>query len=142
MLCTKSRHLTDGEKQLARSVFGAAIDLERVQICSARWVLEGYAIAPNGVIYFHPADFCADFSCQNLSVRAWFIHELVHIWQYQQGVAVFWRALINRRYRYRLGKPFHRYGLEQQARIVEDFYRRKQQNQDCQAYQACIPFID
>ena len=46
----------------------------------------------------------------------------------QQGIGVFWRAILSRRYRYRWiqGKAFLRYGIEQQARMVEDFYIRRE----------------
>lgn len=139
----QSRALSDGEKQLAKSVFGDAIDLESVRLKTAWWVLSGYAVSPNGNIYFHPDDWMTDVSRETLAKRAWFIHELTHVWQVQQGKAVFWRALLNRRYRYTLrdGKSFFAYGIEQQARMVEEYYIRRETNQDCTAWQACVPFV-
>ncbi|MFC0819936.1 hypothetical protein [Moraxella marmotae] len=83
------------------------------------------------------------FAKKNLAHRAWLIHELTHVWQRQQGICVFWRALFNRRYRYRLkaDKSFWRYGVEQQARMVEDFYIRCERGEDCTAWRQCIPFL-
>lgn len=137
------RALSEGEKQLAKSVFGDAIDLDSVRLKTAWWVLKGYAVSPNGNIYFHPDDWMADVSCETLTKRAWLIHELTHVWQVQQGQAVFWRALFNRRYQYRLrtGKSFFGYGIEQQARMVEEYYIRREMGRDCKAWQACLPFV-
>lgn len=138
-----ARSLSDGEKRLAYSVFGDAINLETVQLKTAWWVLSGYAVAPNGNIYYHKNDWQTDFSGLSLSKRAWLIHELTHIWQYQQGMAVFWRALLNRKYAYQLNpnKSFFDYGIEQQAKIVEDYYVRTANQQDCTAWIACVPFL-
>ncbi|MGA9657540.1 MAG: hypothetical protein WBQ60_00365 [Asticcacaulis sp.] len=53
-------------------------------------------------------------------------HELVHVWQYQNGMTL-WRYIIRERgrYRYRLeaGKAYADYGYEQQATMVEDWVR-------------------
>ena len=52
-------------------------------------------------------------------------------------------ALIDRRYDYVLetGKSFFKYGVEQQARMVQDYFIRRQRGQDCQDLEACIPFL-
>lgn len=138
-----SRALTAGEIALASSVFGNQINYQAVRIQTAWWVLKGYAIAPNGAIYFNQADWSDDFSATTLAKRAWLIHELTHVWQYQKGMAVFWRALVNRQYRYVLmpNKPLTDYGIEQQAKLVEDFYIRRELGKDCRAWQACLPFF-
>nr|WP_156819079.1 type IV secretion protein Rhs [Psychrobacter lutiphocae] len=128
---------------MVHSVFGTDFDVKRVQIKSACWVLKNYAISPNGNIYFHPDDWVEDFGEQPLAKRAWLIHELTHVWQLQQGLKVVRGALINRRYDYVLaeGKSFFKYGIEQQARMVEDYYMRRERGLDCQAWEACIPFL-
>ena len=136
-----TRALTEGERRLAVSVFGDALDLDKVQLKTAWWVMRGYAVAPNGHIYFHPSDWRDDFSGERLVLRAWLIHELTHVWQAQQGRAVFWRALVNRRYHYVLdGKRFTSFGIEQQARMVEDYYLRREQGLDITAWQTSVPF--
>lgn len=139
----KSRPLTTGEVALAYSVFADGLQTHNIRIKSAWWVLRGYAISPNGNIYFHADDWVADFSQQSLRQQAWLIHELTHVWQLQQGIKVVRGALLNRRYDYVLqaGKSFFAYGIEQQARMVEDYFIRLHTGQDCQAWQACIPFL-
>lgn len=141
--CSKSRSLTTGEIAIAKSVFGDDLDTSSVQIKTAWWVLKNYAVSPNGNIYFHRDDWIEDFSNQSLSLRAWLVHELTHVWQVQQGMAVFYKALFNRKYSYVLkaGKPFVSYGVEQQARMVEDFYKRRERQQNCDDLLACIPFL-
>lgn len=138
----RSRPLTDGEKAIAHSVFGDRLQLDTIRLKTAWWVLKGYAVSPNGHIYFHRADFCEDFSSQNVYQRAWLVHELTHVWQIQQGIKVFRRALFNRRYAYQLqaNKPFGSYGVEQQARMVEDYYKQRELAQDYQPLLAFIPF--
>ena len=139
----RSRKLTTGEIALARSVFGHSITLDDVHLKTARWVLKNYAVSPNGNIYFHPADWIADFSHASIGKQSWLIHELTHVWQLQQGLKVVRGAIINRRYDYVLetGKSFFKYGIEQQARMVQDYFVRQQLGQDCQDLEACIPFL-
>lgn len=138
-----TRPLSHQERQIALSVFGDSLNLEPIRLKTAWWVIKGYAVSPNGHIYFHVDDFCADFGKESLNKRAWFVHELVHVWQVQQGMAVFWRALFNRRYRYGFvaGKHFLHYGIEQQARMVEDYYIRRELGRDCTPWLDCVPFL-
>ncbi|UYZ76155.1 type IV secretion protein Rhs [Moraxella bovis] len=137
------RPLTDGERQMARSVFGDSLALDDIRLTTAWWVLKGYAVSPNGWVYFHKDDFCEDFSDKTLHLRAWLIHELVHIWQIQQGIKVVRKAIFNRKYRYvfKEGKPFLAYGIEQQAKMVEDFYIQRELGKDCTAWRECVPFL-
>ena len=63
-----------------------------------------------------------DFAKEPLSRQAFFIHEMAHVWQAQKG-GRFYLPLMRHpfcRYRFELkpGKPFSRYGIEQQAEIV------------------------
>lgn len=139
----KSRALTEGEIELARTVFADHLCLDDVQLKTAWWVLKNYAVSPNGNVYFHPADWVEDFSQESLAKQGWLIHELTHVWQLQQGLKVVRGALINRRYDYVLkaGKSFFAYGIEQQARMVQDYFIRQQRGQDCRPWQECIPFL-
>lgn len=123
----RSRSLTDGEITLAKSVFGEAIDYSKVRLKLGKWWPfhpSGAAMAPTGDIHFHPVDggWSEDFSAEPLRRQAFFIHEMTHVWQAQKG-GRFYLPLMRHpfcRYAYRLkaGKPFHRYGLEQQAELV------------------------
>ena len=121
------RPLTPGEIALARSVFGDAIDYSQVRLFRRKWwplQPRNSAMAPTGHIYFHPEGgaWSDDFSRESLGRQAFFIHELTHVWQTQRG-GRFYLLLMRHpfcRYRYELepGKPFFRYGIEQQAEIV------------------------
>lgn len=140
---TQSRPLSIGERQIAQSVFGNNLELDNIQLKTAWWVLKGYAVSPNGNIYFHPDDFCQDFSDKPLHIRAWLVHELTHVWQIQQGIKVVQKAVLNRKYRYQFqqGKSFFSYGVEQQARMVEEYYIHREQGKDCTAWEQCVPFL-
>ena len=137
------RELTVGEKALVRSIFADSIALDRVQIVAHKLILKNYALSPNGQIYFHPQNYCEDFSKSALRVQSWFIHEMTHVWQFQHGIAVVRLAIFDRRYRYVLqqGKLFLNYGIEQQAQMVQDYFIKRAQRQDCRAYEDCIPFL-
>ncbi len=139
----QARHLTTGEVALAYSIFGDSLNTTEIQLKTARWVLKNYAVSPNGNIYFHPADWITDFSMAALGKQSWLIHELTHVWQLQYGLKVVRGALMNRRYNYVLkkGKSFFHYGIEQQARMVQDYFVRRHLGQDCQDLEACIPFL-
>lgn len=139
----QSRPLTEGECELARSVFGDSLHLQDVRLKTAWWVLKNYAVSPNGHIYFHPDNWLDDFSKAALGKQSWLIHELTHVWQWQQGLKVVRGALVNRRYAYELkaGKSFFRYGIEQQARMVQDYFVRRKLGKDCNDLEECIPFL-
>ena len=141
----KPRHcraLSQAERELTRSVFGEALKLESICLCEHPLVLKGYAVSPNGSVYFHPGELPADFGAEPLSRQAWLIHELTHVWQVQQGSRVFVRALFDRRYDYQLktSKPFGLFGVEQQARMVEDLFLRRARGLECDALARCVPF--
>jgi hypothetical protein len=121
------RSLTPGEIDIARSIFGDAIDYAKVQLVKGKWwplQSRNAAMAPNGNIYFHPhaGGWSEDFSKEALGRQGFFIHEMTHVWQAQHGGTLFLPLMRHPfcRYSYKLkaGKPFDRYGLEQQAEIV------------------------
>jgi len=122
-----SRPLTPGENELARSIFGDAIDYGQVRLIRGRWwpfQPKGVVMAPTGNIHFHPASdkWSNDFSLEPLSAQGLFIHEMTHVWQTQTR-GRFYLPLMRHpfcRYAYELvpDKSFDRYGLEQQAEIV------------------------
>jgi len=122
-----ARPLTPGEIDLARSVFGQAIDYDRVRMVQRKWwpfQPKGIVMAPSGNIHFHPDSplWSEDFSRESLSLQGLFIHEMTHVRQ-SQTRGRFYLPLMRHpfcRYSYSLveGRPFGRYGLEQQAEIV------------------------
>ena len=122
-----NRPLTAGEIDLARSVFADAIDYSRVRLFKGKWWPfhpRNAAMAPMGNIYFHPEGdvWSEDFSKEPLGRQGFFIHEMTHVWQTQKSGRFFLPLMRHPfcRYAYELkpGKPFRRYGLEQQAEIV------------------------
>ena len=123
----QSRALTTGEITLARSVFGNAIDYSEVRLMRGKWwpfQPRNAAMAPDGNIYFHPVagGWSDDFAQEPLQRQGFFIHEMTHVWQAQKG-GRFYLPLMRHafcRYSYQLkpGKPFARYGIEQQAEMV------------------------
>jgi hypothetical protein len=126
----QSRPLSAGERAIVSRVFGAAIDPEGVRLNRRKWWMWQPAwvtMAPDGHLWFHPNGdvWREDFSLERPGLRGHFVHEMVHVWQHQQGVDLRLRRPPFARYRYLPlvpGKPFHRYGLEQQAEIVRDAY--------------------
>ena len=131
----QSRALTPGEVALARSMFGDAIDYGRVRIVRGRWwpfQHRGIVMAPTGNIHFHPEDprWSDDFSEAPLELQGLLIHELTHVWQTQRR-GRFYLPLMRHpfcryRYRFRPGRRFEDYGLEQQAEIVRHVFLMRQ----------------
>ena len=150
-----SRPLTSGEIALARSVFGDAIDYAKVRMVRRKWWPfhpKNAAMAPTGNIHFHPHGdlWSEDFAAEPLSRQGLFIHELTHVWQTQRR-GHFYLPLMRHpfcRYAYALqeGRPFDRYGLEQQAEIVRHLFLgnagiKLPQTQELERLQQCVPFV-
>lgn len=132
------RSLTDGEIKLAQSVFADSIHYPAVGVYD-----RGYAflnafgnMSYRGNIYL-PHGHSHDFSQAPLSKKRLFIHEGVHVWQYQNNIlnlaiaAV--REGLKHQFQYAKAYLFHLepgrdlldYGLEQQAAIIEDYFLRQ-----------------
>ena len=112
---------------MCRSIFGDAIDYSKVCLIRGKWWPlhpRNAAMAPDGKIYFHPqaGGWSEDFAREPLLRQGFFIHEMTHVWQAQSRGRLFLPLMRHPfcRYRYAIkpGKPFWRYGLEQQAEIV------------------------
>lgn len=125
--------MTRGEIDMARTVFGDAIDYHRVLIKTK--ALPGRSHAYNGIIRINAREYQADYSLASQKNRATFIHELAHIWQEQKNVNVVGSAIdlffqggySNKSSAYRYGDiraidRLSRLNIEQQATIVEHFY--------------------
>jgi hypothetical protein len=125
-----SRHLTEGEIALVASVFGATLKPASVQIHQRRWwpfQPVSITMAPNGHLWFHPGSevYCPDFAEARVGLRAFFLHEMTHVWQTQTGMNLIFARFLWSPYRYLPlvpGQPFERYGVEQQAEIVRHYY--------------------
>jgi len=129
------RYLTTGEILFSRMIFGDSICYTRVKVYNREWrVLLGMqkndtVITPNGNIYYPTGLFQEDFSIGGVSNRGLhtFIHEMVHVWQYQRGCAVKWngiRSFNKSRYRYELSeeKRLSDYNMEAQGDLIADYF--------------------
>ena len=84
----KVRPLTKGEIDMAWMVFEDAIDYRKVKVHAEPYLWFGLqpkdvAMTPNGEIYFHESEFKEDFSKESSKQKHWFIHEIVHVLQFQ-----------------------------------------------------------
>ncbi|MDQ4086834.1 MAG: vgr related protein [Pseudomonadota bacterium] len=126
-----ARPLTDGERKIAASVYGDAIDLTGVTIRHSKWFPfqpRNTLMAPCGHVHVHPKSdiWSEDYSKERLGLQALLLHELCHVWQAQQR-GKYYLPLMRHpfcRYDYavRVGQKFERYGLEQQAEIVRHVF--------------------
>jgi len=126
------RHLTPGELALARSLFGDRINYDSIEIHNYKkyGIASDRAMAPDGEMYFPPGSgsYRDDFSTASAEDRARFLHELTHILQRQEGIAVGAISHLISRYSYELldrGGNSPRFGdldIERQAQIVQDYY--------------------
>jgi hypothetical protein len=125
------RPLTAGERNLAASIFGEALDTGRVRIHPTPWwplQPRTVAMAPMGHLHVRREGplWRDDFADADLGLQALFLHELTHVWQTQTWGR--WHLILVRhpfcryRYRYVPGRPFHLYGVEQQAEIVRHVF--------------------
>ncbi len=152
MASPAERRLTAGEVALVTSLFGTAIDCARVRLVRRRWWPfhpRRFIMAPDGNLWFHPQGplWRDDFAAESLSLQGLFIHEMTHVWQAQRGGR--WYLPLMRhpfcRYRYRItpGKPFQRYGIEQQAEIARRafLFSCGQATHDGDACLSILPFM-
>lgn len=145
------RPLTPGEVVICTRVFGDALNPALASIRHRKfWPFHPRRVtmAPDGHVWCHPKgqNWCADFAAESLGMRAHFVHEMVHVWQHQQGRKLIFARPPLARYRYTLapGKPFARYGIEQQACIVADAYVLGEQGRHDRLapFRAILPFGD
>ncbi len=138
------RTLTPAEIALCQPIFANLIDYSKVKIMNhpfLPWQPTGMVMAPMGAIHLKPVDYCTDFAQESLYNQAIFIHEMTHIYQYQQQINVLLRgALLQSAYylsckRYNpyaynfiQKKPFSSYNIEQQGDIAKDIFLKKIQN--------------
>ena len=123
------RPLTLPERALAQKMFGPAIDLDPVRIRQRKWwpfQPRRIVMAPRGHIHFHPEgdSYCDCFASDTISGQGLFLHEMTHVWQHQSGINLLLRRhpFCRYDYEYEPGRPFERYGIEQQAEIVRHVF--------------------
>lgn len=112
---------------MCASVFGDAVDYGRARVANRRWAFfqpANTTMAPMGTIHFHPRSgiYHEDFSTAPLGLQGLFVHEMAHVWQTQRAgrfyLLMMRHPFCRYRYAFQPGKPFARYGIEQQAEIV------------------------
>jgi hypothetical protein len=142
-----TRKLTPEEIAIAREVFGDSLDPSFVTVS------EGGLLGVGDIARTIP--YTITFPPDTLSnpppnYKAWLVHELTHIWQYQHGRTVeelLGTALAND-YDYEgvpgleaalaQGKTFHQFNTEEQGQILRHYYERRASGQDTSAYD---PFV-
>ncbi|WP_300750908.1 Rhs element Vgr protein [Janthinobacterium sp.] len=139
---TLRRPLTIGEIAMARSVFQGAIDYPRVRVVCGSFLPFGLqdqntAMTPRGCLHFMPAQYRDDFSREGNGGKLFFIHEMVHVWQYQLGYCVLLHGALlalcggyigQRAYRYTAsaGGVLPDFNMEQQGDIIAHYFGARQ----------------
>jgi type VI secretion system secreted protein VgrG len=158
--------LNVNERQLLSTVFKQTLPYDSI-VCKVNTLKtgpKGNSITIAGTPHFDAEIYCGDFSepsvlkNENYKVSIFF-HEMTHVWQYFHGISV-WRSaaqvLFDYHFKYgegypyslRSGRKFSQFNIEQQASIVEDYWRLTQSqpppyvntdpNPTLSEYRACI----
>lgn len=144
-LFEKTRYLSTAEERLAKSVFSTFLDYTKIRIGDhtglggAPWTQQYagiYTLHMGSVAY---VDCTSSTWTSGVGVpRNTFIHELTHAWQGQhcwahgmyqlQSLGAQMKAIVktgdrNNAYTYTAGAAWASYNVEQQAEIVEDWFK-------------------
>ncbi|MGV4277502.1 type IV secretion protein Rhs [Citrobacter farmeri] len=122
--------LTTGEINMLRPLYHDTTDYAKIWVHCDSWFpfnlqQKGIGVTPCGEMYFVPGSYVSDFSLvDHVDIQQMFIHESVHVWQYQNGMNVMLRGLYSwaANYNYEMGKNLLGYSMEQQAQIIADFW--------------------
>ncbi len=121
------RKLSSGEAELAREVFGEALDPRGVRVFAIPVWDRAFAAGSRLVVW--PARTARqDFSTAPLFEQSVFVHELTHVWQAQIGVNLILGKLRAgdgaQAYAYDLSEneDFRTLNIEQQAMVVQDAF--------------------
>jgi hypothetical protein len=123
------RGLTIGELLLAQSVYGDKINLSGDIISSGKYVIgqkSDTAMTPRGVMYMG-GTYLEDYSSGNATDIGLFIHELTHVYQYQQtNHWLGWSFSTKYEFANQIlnDVPFSEWTIEQQAAYAEEMYYR------------------
>ena len=124
------RILTTREISLAQELYSYSIRYNQVWVHHGSYLPfsmqdKNTAMTPNGEIWFETNVYRDDFSAGTVDLNHLFLHEMMHVWQYQKGMMVRTRGLFSWavNYSYDLNrKKLSDYGMEQQASIVSDYW--------------------
>ena len=128
----KSRSLTPLETSLASKIFGSSIQYMRVKIHHGKYIpvqRDDTVMTPNGEIYFPTPLYKDDYSDSSITqnFKHLYIHEMVHVWQYQLGYPVKIAGLLESSwghgYDYTLEQntKLSDYPMEAQGNIIADY---------------------
>ena len=129
-----ARPLRGNEIRMVFPIFRDSIDYRRPRVHNDEFLPVGLqpndtAMTPNGEMYFNPSRFKEDFSLSTDRDKHWFVHEMVHIWQYQLGYPVMARGAIRigLEYEYELdpAKKLSDYNMEAQGDLLADYWALK-----------------
>lgn len=136
------RRITNAEINLGVSVFQGRLPYHMINIKDdlglqgRPWTEPG--IFGNYIIHMGPRAYenCATSNrwipfTSSRPINVIFVHELVHVWQGFHGVNYVWSSLCDQctaamsgtnPYNYTLGKNWSQYNVEQQGRVIEDWF--------------------
>jgi hypothetical protein len=118
------RRLTPVEQALAAEMFGGGLDTGRVRLLAIPVWPRAFVAGPRLIVWPERQAF-ADFGDAPLALQAVFVHELTHVWQAQNGVALILAKLkagdSAAAYAYDLAgdTEFAALNIEQQAMVVQ-----------------------
>lgn len=131
----EARRLAIEEIAMATSIFKQSVDYAKVRVHNAGYWLffglqdEDTAVTPNGEMYFNPKHFKENFATSGYSDRRWFMHEMVHVWQYQLDYPVRGRGMFRSglSYDYTLAenKRLRDFNMEAQGDLLADYWALK-----------------
>lgn len=134
------RHLTTGEIDMLKNIFANSIKYDIVKIYKDRYIPfqnKNIALSPNGNIYFDEQHHQDDFSISSNAHKMWFVHEMTHVWQHQNGFKLIRNALklsLKGQYKNKSAYcydyecklyEFCSLNFEQQATIIEHYFGAK-----------------
>jgi hypothetical protein len=133
----KRRGLTAGEQALAVDNGMTISDVDKVRVYrKGHMGLDKEIIAPNGNIYIGSENsaglaWSEDYSLESLNDQSIFLHELVHVYQRRTlgggRICMGLNRVNNSNYDYKIdiSRAFSSYGNEEQAAMVQDRFRLK-----------------
>ena len=134
-----ARPMTRGEIDMARSIFGDAVDYARVTIHGSGFLWFGLqhrdmALSPDGNIYFTAHRYLDDFAASTDRDRHWFMHEMTHVWQHQLGYPVMLRGalrlFLDYHYELESGRRLSQYNMEAQGDLLADYFALRELRND------------
>ena len=132
------RNLTAGEERIAQEIYKTSINYSKVKIHDGKYFFgqpDNSGMTPSGEIYASSGAYHTDYSTENASTQGFFVHEMGHVWQHQNNILnIIWSAFLeqithgfdySKAYPYTLdaNKTLTDYDIEQQASILEDYFR-------------------